>query len=53
MYRSIFERGKTSIPTIESDRRDGKALKKARNVFFVVLRCVWQQMGWIHGPANP
>ncbi|KAI4715680.1 hypothetical protein E4T48_08131 [Aureobasidium sp. EXF-10727] len=38
MYRSIFERGKTSIPTIEGDKRDGKAVKKARNVFYVVLR---------------
>ncbi|KAL1301512.1 hypothetical protein AAFC00_005755 [Neodothiora populina] len=38
MYRSIFERGKTQIPTIEGDRKDGKAVKKARNVFFVVLR---------------
>jgi len=33
MYRSIFER-KTPAPTIEG----GKAVKKARNVFFVVLR---------------
>lgn len=40
MYRSIFERGKTQIPTIEADKKDGRALKKARNVFFVVLRCV-------------
>lgn len=40
MYRSIFERGKTQIPTIEGDKRDGKAVKKARNVFYVVLRCV-------------
>ncbi|KAH0263145.1 hypothetical protein KCU91_g12929, partial [Aureobasidium melanogenum] len=38
MYRSIFERGKTSIPTIEADKRDGKTVKKARNVFYVVLR---------------
>lgn len=38
MYRSIFERGKTSIPTIEGDKRDGKTVKKARNVFYVVLR---------------
>ncbi|KAI5249504.1 hypothetical protein E4T43_00752 [Aureobasidium subglaciale] len=38
MYRSIFERGKTQIPTIEGDKRDGKAVKKARNVFYVVLR---------------
>lgn len=40
MYRSIFERGKTQIPTIEADKKDGRAVKKARNVFFVVLRCV-------------
>lgn len=38
MYRSIFERGKTQIPTIEGDKKDGKAVKKARNVFFVVMR---------------
>lgn len=36
MYRSIFDRGKTQIPSIEG----GKPLKKARNVFFVVLRLV-------------
>lgn len=36
MYRSIFERNKTQLPTIES----GKAVKKARNVFYVVLRYV-------------
>ena len=41
MYRSIFERGKTQIPTIEGDKRDGKAVKKARNVFYVVLRYVY------------
>lgn len=38
MYRSLFERGKTQIPTIEGDKKDGRAVKKARNVFFVVLR---------------
>lgn len=34
MYRSIFERGKSQSPTIEA----GRPVKKARNVFFVVLR---------------
>lgn len=34
MYRSIFERGKTQAPGLEA----GKPAKKARNVFFVVLR---------------
>lgn len=34
MYRSIFDRNKTQIPTLEG----GKPVKKARNVFFVVLR---------------
>lgn len=34
MYRSLFDRGKAQIPNIEG----GKPLKKARNVFFVVLR---------------
>lgn len=36
MYRSIFDRNKTQNPSIES----GKAVKKARNVFYVVLRFV-------------
>jgi len=40
MYRSIFERGKNQIPTIENDKRDGRVVRRARNVFFVVLRCV-------------
>ena len=53
MYRSIFDRGKTQLPSVEGNSKDGKVVRKARNVFFVVLRCVWQQMGWIHGPANP
>lgn len=35
MYRSIFDRNKTQTPTL--DGGNGKA-KKARNVFFVVLR---------------
>jgi len=34
MYRSIFDRGKTQIPSTEG----GKPVRKARNVFFVVLR---------------
>lgn len=34
MYRSIFERGKTHTPGIEA----GAPSKKARNVFFVILR---------------
>ncbi|KAI9669144.1 MAG: hypothetical protein M1831_000736 [Alyxoria varia] len=34
MYRSIFDRGKTQSPSIEA----GKPIKKARNVFYVVLR---------------
>ena len=34
MYRSIFDRGKTQSPSIEA----GKPVKKARNVFYVVLR---------------
>jgi len=36
MYRSIFDRNKAQGPTIEG----GKAVKKARNVFYVVLRSV-------------
>ena len=38
MYRSIFERGKIQIPTIDGDKKDGRVVKRARNVFFVVLR---------------
>ena len=34
MYRSIFERNKTQVPSLEG----GKLIKKARNVFYVVLR---------------
>jgi hypothetical protein len=37
MYRSIFDRNKTTSPTL--DASNGKS-KKARNVFYVVLRCV-------------
>ena len=34
MYRSIFDRGKGQVPSIEA----GRNVKKARNVFYVVLR---------------
>lgn len=34
MYRSLFDRNKAQVSTIEG----GKTVKKARNVFFVVLR---------------
>lgn len=34
MYRTIFDRNKTQVPSIEG----GKLVKKARNVFYVVLR---------------
>lgn len=37
MYRSIFDRNKSMSPTL--DGQNGKS-KKARNVFYVVLRCV-------------
>jgi len=40
MYRSIFDRNKTQIPTMEGSKATGKAVKKARNVFYVVLRFV-------------
>ena len=36
MYRSIFDRKQQ--PTINPAKSDGKPVKKARNVFFVVLR---------------
>ncbi|KAF2757300.1 hypothetical protein EJ05DRAFT_385554 [Pseudovirgaria hyperparasitica] len=38
MYRSIFDRNKSQIPTLDSGKTGSKPLKKARNVFFVVLR---------------
>jgi hypothetical protein len=37
MYRSIFDRQQK--PTIEPNKTGGKTVKKANNVFFVVLRC--------------
>lgn len=36
MYRSIFDRRQS--PTLEPGKGNGKAIKRARNVFFVVLR---------------
>jgi len=38
MYRSIFERGKVQGPSLEGSNGNTKATKKARNVFYVVLR---------------
>ena len=38
MYRSIFDRQQK--PTIEPNKTGGKAVKRANNVFFVVLRFV-------------
>ncbi|KAF2220328.1 hypothetical protein BDZ85DRAFT_267556 [Elsinoe ampelina] len=38
MYRSIFERGKTQSTALEGDKKDPKAVKRPRNVFFVVVR---------------
>jgi hypothetical protein len=40
MYRSIFDRQQK--PTIQPNKADGKPVKRARNVFFVVLRYVQQ-----------
>ncbi|KAF5862656.1 hypothetical protein ETB97_011294 [Aspergillus alliaceus] len=36
MYRSLFDRKQT--PTIEPSKNNGKSGKKARNVFYIVLR---------------
>lgn len=36
MYRSIFDRKQT--PTLEASKSNGKSSKRARNVFYVVLR---------------
>ena len=38
MYRSIFERGKAQTPSLESSSGTVKSTKRARNVFYVVLR---------------
>jgi hypothetical protein len=38
MYRSIFDRGKGQGPTIEAGNGNTKTNRKARNVFYVVLR---------------
>lgn len=38
MYRSIFDRGKSQTPSIEGGKSSGKPVKRARNVFHVVLR---------------
>lgn len=38
MYRSIFDRKEK--PTLEPNRTNGKPVKRANNVFFVVLRSV-------------
>lgn len=38
MYRSIFDRNKSQVPSIEGTKTGAKAAKRARNVFFVVLR---------------
>lgn len=37
MYRSIFDRNKTTSPSLDVGNGNGKS-KKARNVFYVVLR---------------
>ena len=36
MYRSLFDR--KQVPTLDGGKGNGKPIKKARNVFFVVLR---------------
>ena len=36
MYRSIFDR--TQKPSIEPNKADGKLVKKANNIFYVILR---------------
>ncbi|MCJ1385711.1 hypothetical protein MMC17_008834 [Xylographa soralifera] len=36
MYRSLFDR--KQVPTLENNKGNGKFTKKARNVFYVVLR---------------
>ncbi|KAI9701698.1 MAG: hypothetical protein M1820_006326 [Bogoriella megaspora] len=38
MYRSVFERGKTSTPKLDSEQINGRALRNPRKIFYVVLR---------------
>ena len=38
MYRTIFDRNKMQTPVLEGASTNGKAAKRARNVFYVVLR---------------
>ncbi|KAF2105068.1 hypothetical protein NA57DRAFT_15329, partial [Rhizodiscina lignyota] len=38
MYRSLFDRKKTSSPSIEGGKTVGRPVKRANNVFYVVLR---------------
>ncbi|KAK3047268.1 hypothetical protein LTS18_013183, partial [Coniosporium uncinatum] len=38
MYRSIFDRNKIQSPQLEGAKTQGRILRKARNVFYVVLR---------------
>jgi hypothetical protein len=43
MYRSLFDRKQT--PSIEPAKSNGKTTKRARNVFYIVLRYVF--LGWV------
>ena len=40
MYRSIFDRGKSHPAVPEGYSTAGRAAKKTRNLFYIVLRCV-------------
>lgn len=40
MYRSIFDRNKSQVPTLDDGKGTSRPVKNARNVFFVVLRLV-------------
>lgn len=44
MYRSIFDRNKVPGPAIEQVNGSRQSTKKARNVFYIVLRCVVFQL---------
>lgn len=39
MYRSLFDR--KQAPSIEPNKANGKTVKRARNVFYIVLRCAF------------
>ena len=40
MYRSIFDRGKSQTALLDGHNAFGKTLKRMKNAYYIVLRCV-------------